>query len=330
MIKLLKSNSPLNYLLIFGIMLVFWAFKFVFMPSGVENYEVYGLFQINFGHRLIHQYLNTFIGFVIYFLLALLLVKANSDLQIVENTYQSPGMVFAFLSGAFINIQKYNNVLISCLLVSISIAIILYSIKKHIALDNAFNAGLIFAIATIFYPKTIVFLPILIASMFIVKPTVAREVISLFLGILTPLILFFSYFWLFGDIDSIILKTKLSFTQDFIYIRFSYYNKFIFVPLIFICIYAIIAKFTLSVSQKLNTRKFQTIILIYSIYSLIVFLIPFMPDETVVFLYPSISLLLTLVLVNSKAKILKIISLIAFAGLIVSHLFQIYFYLSIF
>jgi len=55
-----------------------------------------------------------------------------------------------------------------------------------------------------------------------------------------------------------------------------------------------------------------------------------MPDETVVFLYPSISLLLTLVLVNSKAKILKIISLIAFAGLIVSHLFQIYFYLSIF
>ena len=311
-------------------MLVFWAFKFVFMPSGVENYEVYGLFQINFGHRLIYQYLNTFIGFVIYFLLALLLVKANSDLHIVENTYQSPGMVFAFLSGAFINIQEYNNVLISCLLVSISIAIILYSIKKHIALDNAFNAGLIFAIATIFYPKTIVFLPILIASMFIVKPTVAREVISLFLGILTPLILFFSYFWLFGDIDSIILKTKLSFTQDFIYIRFSYYNKFIFVPLIFICIYAIIAKFTLSVSQKLNTRKFQTIILIYSIYSLIVFLIPFMPDETVVFLYPSISLLLTLVLVNSKAKILKIISLIAFAGLIVSHLFQIYFYLSIF
>ena len=85
MIKLLKSNSPLNYLLIFGIMLVFWAFKFVFMPSGVENYEVYGLFQINFGHRLIYQYLNTFIGFVIYFLLALLLVKANSDLQIVEN-----------------------------------------------------------------------------------------------------------------------------------------------------------------------------------------------------------------------------------------------------
>ncbi|HOE39516.1 MAG TPA: DUF6427 family protein [Bacteroidales bacterium] len=330
MIKLLKSNSPLNYLLIFGIMLVFWAFKFVFMPSGVENYEVYGLFQINFGHRLIYQYLNTFIGFVIYFLLALLLVKANSDLQIVENSYQSPGMVFAFLSGAFINIQEYNNVLISCLLVSISIAIILYSIKKHIALDNAFNAGLVFAIATIFYPKTIVFLPILIASMFIVKPTVAREVISLFLGILTPLILFFSYFWLFGDIDSIILKTKLSFTQDFIYIRFSYYNKFIFVPLIFICIYAIIAKFTLNVSQKLNTRKFQTIVLIYSIYSLVVFLVPFMPDETVVFLYPSISLLLTLVLVNSKARILKIISLIAFAGLIVSHLFQIYFYLSIF
>ncbi|NLB87368.1 MAG: hypothetical protein GX793_09935 [Bacteroidales bacterium] len=330
MIKLFKSNRAINYLIILGVMLILWAFKFIFMPSGIENYEVSGLFQIKFGHRLIYQYLNTFIGFIIYFSFVALLIKINSDLQIVENTYQGLGIIFAFLSGAFINIQEYNNVLISSLLIFISILIIFYSIKKHFALDNAFNSGLIFSIAIIFFPKAILFFPLLIISMFIVKPTNGREIISLIIGILTPLLLFYSYFWLFGDFDSIILKTKQSFTQNFSLSRYSFHNKIVFIPLIFISVYAILSKYILNVSQKLNTKKFQNIIVIYLIYSLILFLSPLMPDEIIVSLYPAIALLLTEIIINSKSKTLQIILIIAFIGLILSHLFQIYFYFSIF
>lgn len=311
-------------------MLLLWAFKFIFMPTGIENYEIAKLFPTSLGFRLSSQYLSAFIGFLIFYFFATLLIKVNADLQIVSGAYQSPGLIFAILSGYFINIQQFNNILISSLLVFMAILIIFYSINKFIALETAYNSGLIFALAFLFYPKVIYFLPLLIISFFLLKTIEWREIAVLLLGILTPLVIFYTSFWLFGDFQSIWLKTKISLNQNFLLSRYSSSNNIIFAPFIVLVILTLSSRFVLKLAKKNNSIKLQTALLIYIAYTITLFLSPLMPDEIIALIYPALSIILASIIITSKSKLSYIYLIIIFASVLFSQLFQIYFYLSVF
>lgn len=330
MIKIFKINSPFNYALMLAIMVVFWAFKFIFMPTGIENYETTGLFSINLGQTLSLKYFSAFLSFAAFYLFSLLIIKINSDLLIVENAYQSPGILYVIMSGFFINSQQINPLLFAGMLVFTSISILMYAHNKHVALSNAFNAGFVFAFAILIYPKFLVFIPLVIIVLFIVKPVIWRELIILFMGILAPLILYYSISWLYGDISSVIEKTKSNLLQTFHVIRYTKYNIIIFAPLVFWLIIALLSNFTVKVLKKVSTRKFQTVISLTLVFFLAFFLSPISPDESLSTMYAPASLMLSSLIINSRKKI----SLIVFWGIVASvvftQIFQISFYLSVF
>lgn len=330
MIRIFKTNSPLNYAIMFALMIVFWAFKFIFMPTGIENYETTGLFSINLGQTLSLKYLSAFLSFTAYYLFALLIIKINSDLLIVENAYQSPGILYVIMSGFYINSQQISPLLFSGMLVFVSISILMYAHTKHIALSNAFNAGFVFAVAILIYPKFVLFLPLVIIVLYIVKRAVWREIVVLFLGIIAPLILYYSLSWLYGDISSVLEKTRINLLQTFHVVRYTKYNIIIFAPLTFWAITAIISKFNFNALKKVSTRKFQTATSVTVLFFLVFFLCPMSPDESISAIYAPASLMLSSVIINSKKKI----RLLVFWGIVVSVIFtqiyQISFYLSVF
>lgn len=330
MIRLLRTNSPLNYAIMIAVMVFPWLFKFVFMPTAIENYETIGLFSLNPGQTLFLKYLSAFLAFSAFYLFALLLIKINSDLLIVENAYQSPGFFFVMLSGFFINSQQLNPLIFAGMLIFVSIAIQMYGHNKYIALSNAFNSGFVFAIAVLIYPKTIVFTPLLIISLFIVKPVNWRELIVLLMGFISPLILYYTIAWLYGDFGAVFTKTINSIAQIFPNVRYTRHNILVQAPIILWALILVISGFTTKIPRKVSTRKFQTVINLFLLYSLLFFITPFSPNESIVVMYAPAAIFLAGTITNAGSKI----RIITFWGLIASILFsqiiQISFYMSVF
>jgi hypothetical protein len=330
MIRLLRTNSPLNYAIMIAVMVFPWLFKFVFMPTSIEAYETIGLLSLNLGQTLFLKYLSAFLAFVTFYLFALLLIKINSDLLFVENAYQSPGFFFVMLSGFFINSQQINPLIFAGMLIFISVAIQMNGHNKYIALSNAFNSGFVFAIAVLIYPKTIVFAPLIIISLFIVKPVNWRELMVILMGFLSPLILYYTIAWLYGDFGSVFTKTINSVSQIFPNVRYTRHNILVQAPIILWAIILSFSGFLTKLPRKVTTRKFQTIINIFLLYSLLFFITPFSPNESIVLMYAPAAIFLAGIITYAGSKI----RIITFWGLIASIFFsqiiQISFYMSVF
>jgi hypothetical protein len=313
-----------------AVMVFPWLFKFVFMPTSIEDYETIALFSINPGQTLFLKYLSAFLAFTSFYLFSLLLIKVNSDLLIVENAYQSPGFFFVLLSGFFINSQQLNPLIFAGMLIFISIAIQMYAHNQYIALSNAFNSGFIFSLAVLIYPKAIIFIPILFVSLFMVKPVNWREITVLIMGVLSPLILYFTISWLYGDFVSAYTKTTKSIAQVFPNIRYTKHNLQVMGPLIIWALILIFSIFTTTIPRKVSTRKFQTILNILLLFSLVFFVTPFTPNEAIVLMYAPIAIFLSNIITNGGRK-LRIITFWTFlSSIIFSQIIQISFYMSVF
>lgn len=330
MIRILKTNTPLNYVLMFVLMLILWAFKFYYMPTATENYEIENLIFTEFPTTIFGKYLSALIAFFVFFSIGLLIIKVNSDLLIVESAYQSPGIIYVLFTGFFINAQRITPVMISSILTFLSVIILMYSYQKHKAITNCFNSGLIFAIAILFSPKFILFLPILIIALYTTKTVQWREVVVLIMGVLCPLVIFFSFTYLYGDIKLATDKITGVFKQSFQSVRYSTYYILILLPAVFWGLVAITSRYSVKVSKKVSARKFQSLISFCIIFFLVYFISPISDNESICILFAPISILIPNIIVNSK----RISALLVFYGilvsLIISQFFQISFYLSVF
>ncbi len=330
MIKLLKSNTPANYILMFVIMLTLWAFKFIFMPTAIENFESYNLFFKSLPETIFYKYFSTIIGFVILFFFALIINKTNSELLIVKSAYQSPGVFLILLSGTYINAQRITPILMSAILLFSSILILMYSYQKFKAFDNGFNSGILFSLGVLIYPKLIFFFPFLVFTLFYIKPIQWRELIVFFMGILTPLLLYFSIAWLYGDINSVMVKIKMIFSQIYGSWKYSLFYSIVLFPPIIWGILAIIAKYFYNPSNKISTRKFQNLLVIFIAYFVALYLSPIIENEAIVFLYTPLCLLFSNIIISAEQKVGSFFLYGIIITLCLSQFFQISFYLSVF
>lgn len=330
MIKLLRSNTPANYILMFVFMLILWAFKLIYMPTAIEKFETQSLFFNSFPETIFNKYFFSIIGFIVFLIFALVIIKINSDLLIVKSAYQSPGLIFILLSGIFINSQRITPVLLAAILLFLSIMILMYSYQKFKAFDNCFNSGLVFSLGLLIFPKLIFFLPFILFTLFFIKSIQWREFVIFIMGLLTPLIMFFSFFWLYNDINSVIKQIGEIFSQTFSTEKYTIFHSVVLIPPLIWAILTIFAKYLYSPSNKVSARKFQTVLEIFVFYFIILYLSPLMENEAVVLLYAPLCLLISNLIINTGKKV----SLFFLYGIIItlcfSQFFQISFYLSVF
>lgn len=292
MIKLLKSNNPVNLLIMLALMIILWAFKFFYMPTPIESYETPSYFFPTVIESTKWKYLSAIAAFIIYYIFSLLIIKTNADLVIVESAYQSPGIFFILLTGIYINIQRVIPETLAGMLIFIAIIRIFYSYKKFNALGNCFDAGLLFGIAVLLVSKYILFFLILIIALVTIRPFKFREIISMIFGSLCVFIIVISFIFLYGDFDKFIFITTSSFTKTFTRVN-NINNLYIFLPVIVISTIAIASKFVLNISQNIFTRKAQNVLISFLLFSLIYFTSPLSNNESVGIIYAPLSLLLS-------------------------------------
>lgn len=173
LIRFFKNNNPSSFIILPLFAVVLWIngfFSFLFIPT---------------------------------FLALLLIVSEAFLLNYVVNKYEiltKPSFLPALFYIVFMSNDSAMLTLHPLLFASIFIILAIYklvsSYQKDTAFSNAFDAGVLFSVSTLFYFPGIVFLPLLGIGFILFRPFIWREwVISLF-GVLVPYLFVFTYyFW---------------------------------------------------------------------------------------------------------------------------------------
>lgn len=111
-----------------------------------------------------------------------------------------PVLLFIFIAGSFIHIQRIHPIYIGNIFFIKAIDRILMSQKKKQAIANYFDASLLLAIASLFYINYIFFILVIWFSLIILRPFRWREWLVTIVGFFIPFVLSWAYEYLMSGI----------------------------------------------------------------------------------------------------------------------------------
>ena len=331
MLKLLKSNNPVNYFLAFIIMLALWAYKFVVMPTAVDAGGFKSFFFRFSYESSLFQYMYTAIAFSLAFAFACYVSKANFRYQVVESGYQLPTLFFVVLTGSIINTQRFIPEILATLFFSFAVLRIFRMYNKHEAIRYCLDVGLLYGLSLLFAYKFIVLLPAIIVVIAFVKPVSWRDIVSFFISIVFVVGFAFCLVWLYGDWQELIDSVMTEFSVLVVGEKYNYLNYVFLIPVIYAVLVSLLSIFTLKVFRKAAEMKYHQSMLFLLLYSGIFMLSPILSNESVWLMYFPLCYLLSNVVVNAKRTLSQ---RIVFYGLllcvIVSQILQAMYFNSIF
>jgi hypothetical protein len=330
MIRTIKLNTPLNYLLMLALMLVLWGFKFYYMPTPIETYEVSNWLIPNFPETIFFKYLSAGISFILLYLFAVIIIRSNSNLMIVENGYQSPGIIFVLLTGIFINVQRILPETIVSLTLFLAVIRIFNSYNYAKAYANMLDAGILTAISIFLFHKLIFIIPIIIIIIIIIRPIKWREITMFFSGLLLTILVGICLIWLFGDLPLFYSGIQSALETKYSTVKYTTFIALVFSPILILSLVALLSRFSINIPRKVSTRKFQTsLVIILAVLS--IFLIsPHATNESIVLLFPFLSLLISNIIINARQIIVYLIFWGLILSLVITQIIQIIYYLSLY
>jgi len=314
MIRIIKSNSPLNYALMFVLMLILWGFKFYYMPTPIETYEVSNWLIPKLPETIFLKYLSAAVSFVFLYFFAVIINRFNSRLVIVENGYQAPGILFVLLSGVFINAQRILPETLASFSLFFAMMRVFYSYKNTKAYSNMLDAGIFTSLSILLFHKLVFFIPLILIVIFIIRPIKLREIIIFFTGLILSFAVGVAIIWFWGNPTLFLSSLESAIGTKYSYVKYTSLSFIIFGPVVFLAIVSLLGRFIINVPRKISTRKFQTSLILILATLTAFFASPHATNESIVLLFPFLSLMLSNIIINAK----KIYVYLVFWGLAIS------------
>ena len=331
MLKLLKSNNPVNYLLVFILMAALWGYKFAVMPTAVDAGGFHSYFFRFSYESALFQYIYTAIAFALAFAFACYVSKANFRYQVVESGYQLPTLFFAMLTGSLINAQRFVPEMVATLFVALAVLRMFGMYNKHEAIRYSLDVGLLYGLSLLFAYKYIVLLPALIIVMAIVKPISWRDIVSFLVSQVFVVGVAFCFVWLYGDLQELIESVKSEFSVLVVGEKYNYLNYVFRIPVIYAVLVSLLSIFTLKVFRKAAEMKYHQSMLFLLIYAGVFMLSPISSNESVWLMFFPLCYLLSNVIVNAKTTVVQQLVLYGLLlCLVISQVLQAFYFDSIF
>ncbi len=215
MLTLFKSNNPavvVLYVLYLALFRVFALYvhvdtTFVFAHSEPLSKIIFGLLK-NVLQR--HEMVSYALSGVLCFIQALLINNLINENKILPKKNYVGGLLFIIVFSFFKESLVLSPASLALTLIILSTQRIFSLIKKEKATGDIFDVGFLLSVATLIYFPCIVLVVFAFAGVAIVRPFAYREWAIVFVGLLSPFILLFTfYFWndktamLFHDIANV-------------------------------------------------------------------------------------------------------------------------------
>jgi hypothetical protein len=223
-IRFLKSNNALALLFLPLIAIVIWVFGF-FDPIIIPVKHAMPLYEMTAEIFINIPWLSTLIGLILVIGEAFLLNYIVNENEVLTKQSYLPALFYIIFMSNNKGMLTLHPLLFGNLFILFAIHKLLSSYRKDKAFSQAFDAGILISIATLFYFPFIVFLPLLIVGLIILRPFIWREWLISFLGALIPYAFVTSYYFWYDILDYLFYdkmffsflreKDVLSYSQSF-------------------------------------------------------------------------------------------------------------------
>lgn len=200
MIRFLKSNNASAFLFLPLIAIVIWVFGFfdpIIIPikHAMPFYEMIAAIFIN------SPWLSTLIGLLLVISEAFLLNFIVNENEILTKQTSLPALFYILFMSNNKAMLTPHPLLFGNLFILFAIHKLLSSYRKENAYSQAFDAGMLISVATLFYFPFIVFLPLLVVGLIILRPFSWREWLISFFGALIPYFCVITYYFWYDILD---------------------------------------------------------------------------------------------------------------------------------
>ena len=194
-IRFFKSNNASALLFLPLIAIVIWVFGFIH-PISLPIKHSMPLYELMAGIFVNIPWLSTLIGLILVIGEAFLLNFIVNENEVLEKQNYLPALFYIVFMSNNDAMLTLHPLLFGNLFILFALHKLLSSYRKDNAFSNAFDAGFLISIATLFYFPFVVFLPLLGVGLIIMRPFNWREWIISFFGAAIPYLFVITfYFW---------------------------------------------------------------------------------------------------------------------------------------
>lgn len=266
----LKNNFQTSIIILIMFSVGLWACSFMFpTPYSIlsigEEHVFYHLLFSNKSSFLASQFITFFSIIIGAFFVNYIAINQ----EITSKTNYLPAFLYIFFGFSATTNRHIEPILIANLCVLPAIYFIASAYRQDTALSAIFKAGLLLGLASFFYAYYILFFPIAVIAVIILRSFNWREWVLLIIGLLLPVYIYMCVSYLNGhgafDILRIFKNNMANFQKPVV----SEYYLVFFIITIFILVLSIFHYVSKGFGNKIKTVKIKYIILWLLFLSLI-------------------------------------------------------------
>ena len=306
LLRVLKTNQAYHFVLIPLMTILLW------LPSLIKP-EAYPFFA---GEDMMPLYrpiawlvaqssfLSSIMPLVLLILLAFLTIRLNIQYAFIRIRTFLPASLLIFITSGLISLHTMHPVYFAVFFLLFAIDRIFNSYEKNNIHSNAFDAGLLISVGSLFYLNLLFFFPIVWIGILVIHKQIKwRDFILPIMGLLPPwLFTFTGYFFSNGFLDFLVVLEK-NFTSDN---NFITGNLPLQIYLGLLVIITLLSSFFLLAQydeKKISSRKFfQVFFFVFLISLVLIVAVPAVSQEMFIVLAIPLSFLISNYLVFMKRR----------------------------
>lgn len=311
-LRILRTNHAYHFILIPLMAVLLW------LPSLIkpEPYPFYAgedmmpLYQPVAWLMMQSTFLNSIIPLTLLVLLAFLLIRLNIQYAFIRIRTFLPASLLILITSGFVGMHSMHPVYFAIFFILFAIDRIFDSYEKEKIHSNAFDAGMLISIGSLFYMNLIFFFPMVWAGLRVIHKQIKwRDFVLPLLGLLLPWLFTFAGYFFFNKFFDLLVIIEKNFITDNDFISFdNFFDNNI--PLLvylgflgFITFFSSVFLLVQYDEKKISSRKFfQVFFFVFLIPLALIVVVPAVSHEIFIILSIPLSFLISNYMVFMKRR----------------------------
>jgi hypothetical protein len=271
-VKIFKKKYTLQLLILAIVPIIFWSQAFINPPEVISNKFDMPLYKVIYDFAKDYQLFSTIAAFVMVFLQGLLLNQLFTNNHLSQKNTFLPAFIYILLMSCSYNCMTLNSMLFANFLIIFALYFFLRCHDKKEGIDEIYNSCALLSLASMFFAPSIIFIIWIWFGLIIYKLYKWRSWGMSLLGLITPYVLLFIFYYLNGMSFH---ENILANTHKWLHFDFNFLNEPIQVvyiaSLLFFAIPAIFTTLSSRSNRVIEYRKKSAVMFTLLIISLIPF-----------------------------------------------------------
>lgn len=271
-VKIFKKKYTLQLLILAIVPIIFWSQAFINPPEVISNKFDMPLYEVIYDFAKDYQLFSTIAAFVMVFLQGLLLNQLFTNNHLSQKNTFLPAFIYILLMSCSYNCMTLNSMLFANFLIIFALYFFLRCHDKKEGIDEIYNSCALLSLASMFFAPSIIFIIWIWFGLIIYKLYKWRSWGMSLLGLITPYVLLFIFYYLNGMSFH---ENILANTHKWLHFDFNFLNEPIQVvyiaSLLFFAIPAIFTTLSSRSNRVIEYRKKSAVMFTLLIISLIPF-----------------------------------------------------------